>query len=57
MKKVFKTSSDFFCYFKASDSHCEIDSELCIRLLGQKGIPDVEELSGLAERSDRLSPV
>ena len=22
MKKVFKTSSDFFCYFKASDSHC-----------------------------------
>ena len=25
MKKVFKTSSDFFCYFKASDSHCDYD--------------------------------
>ena len=23
MKKIFKTFPDFFCYFKASDSHCD----------------------------------
>ena len=29
MKKVFKTSLDFFCYFKASDSHCDSKLDVC----------------------------